>query len=86
MFVIDAPAIRETETGIRLEAAITIKGETRVAYFEVDTPHGAYLTSDRADSFLVAFFFYALSLGEDIEVKAPVSDHDFPAPRSSAAV
>jgi hypothetical protein len=74
MFVIDAPAIRETETGIRLEAPITIKGETRVAYFEVDAPHGAYLTLDRADPFLVAFFFYALRLGEDIEVKAPVSE------------
>lgn len=74
MLVIDTPSIRETQTGVRLEAAITIRGETRIAYFEVDPAHGDSLTSDRADPFLVAFFFYALSLGEDIEVKAPVSE------------
>jgi hypothetical protein len=74
MFVIDAPTVRDCESGIRLEAVISINGKSSIAWFEVGPEYGELLTSDRADAFLVAFFFYALTLGLDVQVNAPVSE------------
>jgi len=73
MMVINRPTVRDCESGIRVESVISTNGKSSTAYFEVDEEYRDYLCDDRADSFLVAFLFYALTLGTDIHVKAPVS-------------
>jgi hypothetical protein len=72
--IIEASHLTHTASGVRLESVVTLRGKSTVAYFEVDEAYGEYLTADRADPFLVAFFFYALTLGEDLEIRGRVTE------------
>lgn len=71
---IDAPRIRQVETGTRLEAEIVIGNQSRIMYFEVDQAYEDCLTADRADAFLVAIFLHAFLRGESVRVNAPISE------------
>ncbi len=74
MIEVFAPEITKMGTEVRLSAVIHRDGMEKTLWYQTTQEYGAYFCTERADAFLVALFPYALLLGEDIRLHAPVSE------------
>lgn len=73
MLKINKPEILKTVNGVRVQAIFEVNGEKDALWYEVEEKYGEYLTTERADGFLIGLLFYGMKHGIDIEVEAPVS-------------
>lgn len=73
MLKIGKPYVEHRNHKVRLCAKLEFPSMERIAWFEVDEEYEAYLTTDRADAFVVAFLTAAMRAGEDIVSEAPVT-------------
>lgn len=69
------PRIEHREKHARLIADITVDGEVRPVWFEVEERYGQYLCHERSDAFLIGVLNFAQRGGYDITCEAPVTAH-----------
>ena len=58
----------------RLSCDISVDGEDRNVWFEVEKEYEKYLCYERSDAFLIGILSWAMRLNHDIECDAPVTD------------
>lgn len=73
MIHINLPQIVKTDTSAKLSSLIEFEDHDEILWFEVPIEVQKYLVVENIDAFLVGILFLALKLGEDIQLKAPVS-------------
>jgi len=73
MLKIGKPYVEHRNNKVRLCAKLQFPNMEQVAWFEVEEEYEKYLTTDRADAFVVAFLTSAMRAGEDIVSEAPVT-------------
>ena len=61
----------------RVSARFIADGKEDSLWFEVDKKYAEYLVTDRIDAFLVGLLPLAMRLGEDIELRHPVSQRTY---------
>ncbi len=74
MIHIGKPYIFNNKDKSRLIAVINIDNQETECFFEVDKKYEKYLTTEVADAFVIGLLHRAMTLGYDIESKAPVSE------------
>lgn len=74
MLTIYKPEILQSSTGSRVQAEFEVKGKRDVLWYETEEQYGQYLTSERADAFLVGLLGKAIKEGHDITVKSTLSE------------
>lgn len=74
MIVIEKPYISTENGKSRLVAKVSIDGDSREVWFEVESQFEKYLCYERGDAFVVAILNYAMRHGHDMESKAPVGE------------
>ena len=71
--IIGKPYLRQKLDQMLLCAQITMPEQTAEVWFSVESEYARYLTSDRADAFLVGCLPIAMTQGLDIRCHAPVT-------------
>ncbi len=77
--IINQPSVRTTDGHSFLTSMVTDErtGITKEIYFSVPVEYGQYLAPEVADAFVVAMLLPAVVSGQNITVKAPISDRLF---------
>lgn len=70
--VIGRPTIESKNDSARMTAIVTVRGEARPVWFEVESKYGKYLCNERSDAFLIGILNYAMREHCDIRCEAPV--------------
>ncbi len=70
---IGKPYIQQEDIETKLCADIDINGKKDTEFFSVKNKYAKYLVDDRADSFLVSLFMYAMKNDIDIISEAPIT-------------
>jgi len=70
---ISQPVLRELDGLVRVEARVQSGAGDAALWFGVEPAHAQWLSTDRADGFLVAQLLLAMKLGEPMQLAAPVS-------------
>lgn len=68
------PHIGGGEKKTRLVADISVDGEIRTVWAEVDDTYRDYLCHERSDAFVVGLLHWAMLHGHDIECEAPMGE------------
>ena len=68
------PHIGGGEKKTRLVADISVDGEIRIVWAEVDDTYRDYLCHERSDAFVVGLLHWAMLHGHDIECEAPMGE------------
>ncbi len=72
LIVIGAPKL-ECDNGLaRMTSVITVRGDARPVWFEVEERYGQYLCAERSDAFLIGILNYAMREHCDIRCESPV--------------
>ena len=72
LIVIGAPQ-KESDNGLtRMTSVITVRGDARPVWFEVEEKYGQYLCAERSDAFLIGILNYAMREHCDIRCESPV--------------
>lgn len=74
MIVIEKPYISTENGKSRLVAKVSLDGDSREVWFEVESQFEKYLCYERGDAFVVAILNYAMRYGHDMESKAPIGE------------
>ncbi len=78
MLRITAPILRANDANVFMESDLVYEnGEQKHLYYSTTHEYAKYLTYEKADSFLLGVLQYAMIIGEDIRVDAPVSERLF---------
>lgn len=72
LITIGRPRIENRNDSVRMTAVVTLRGETRPVWFEVESGYGKYLCGERSDAFLIGVLNYAMREHCDIRCDAPV--------------
>jgi hypothetical protein len=75
--IIFPPELQFHENLARVSARFIADGKEDSLWFEVDKKFADYLVTDRIDAFLVGLLPLAMRLGEDIELRHPVSQRTY---------
>jgi hypothetical protein len=75
--IIFPPELQLHENLARVSARFIADGKEGSLWFEVDKKFADYLVTDRIDAFLVGLLPLAMRLGEDIELRHPVSQRTY---------
>ncbi|MDQ0255357.1 hypothetical protein J2S74_002739 [Evansella vedderi] len=74
MITIYPAEIIKTDTGVRLQAPFKMNNMENVLWYEVEEKYGDFLTTERADAFVVGLLWLAIKKVQNIEVVAPISE------------
>lgn len=75
MLKIGQPQIINTDDNhSRLSCDISVDGEIRNVWFEVEKEYEQYLCTERSDAFVIGLLSWAMRLNHDIECAAPITD------------
>ena len=74
MITISKPYITQTEGRTRISADMSVDGDRRTVWFEVDARFGEYLCPERCDGFVFGILNYAMTGGHDITCDGPVGE------------
>lgn len=74
MIIIDTPKVYTLNGKSRLSSTVSIDGDNREVWFEVESQFENFLCYERGDAFVVAILNYAMRYGHDIESKAPIGE------------
>ncbi|OQB14345.1 MAG: hypothetical protein BWY15_01202 [Firmicutes bacterium ADurb.Bin193] len=74
MIKIGTPNISLDNDYATLTNDIIIDGRCEKLWFKVSSEYAKYLTTERADAYLVLLFYYAMKHGHDMEFEVPVSE------------
>ena len=77
MIIIGRPYIEEIDNKARLVCDVSVNGDMKHIYVEVDKQYEKYLCTERCDGFLIVLFYYAMRNELDIVCEAPVSEDLF---------
>lgn len=72
LITIGRPRIETQYGSTRMTSIITVRGESRPVWFEVEEKYGLYLCDERSDAFLIGVLNYAMREQCDIRCEAPV--------------
>ncbi len=74
MIVLYSPEILQEDDCVKLRAAYEFNGKIDHLWFSFSKDYKDYLVTENVDAFLVGLLLLAMKNGEDIELKAPVSE------------
>ena len=70
-------SVKENGGNLRMEAPITLQGETRTCFYEFPLEYANLADTGKSDSFLLSLLLSAMQAGEDIQVEGRVSERLF---------
>ena len=74
MITVNKPYITKSGSRSRCNCDISVDGENRTVWFEVDEEYEQYLVTERADAYVVGLLHWCMLHGHDIKCLAPVTD------------
>ena len=74
MITVNKPYITKSGSRSRCNCDISVDGENRTVWFEVDEAYEQYLVTERADAYVVGLLHWCMLHGHDIKCLAPVTD------------